>query len=149
MKCRTAFNDGLLAGFFGVFLSYKVNARRFGTAPGIISLSPLPLADRRDWRYSRGKWPLPGNPDRSLWPRHTSIKLFWPQPIAPWTAGSYGVHSWLCFDEYTFSSKRYDTQLKFLLEILRRGVSNPYLSTLVSVENQRDIEPPSTIQMKR
>ena len=29
------------------------------------------------------------NPDRNWWHRHTSVKLFffWPQPMAPWTAG--------------------------------------------------------------
>ena len=34
------------------------------TAPGIISLSPLTLADRRD---TRGKWPLARNPDVKWW----------------------------------------------------------------------------------
>ena len=54
------------------------------TAPRIISLSPLSLAT-----YSRGKWPLVRNPDRSWWHRHTSLKLFWPQP--PWFHGQQGT----------------------------------------------------------
>ena len=40
----------------------------------------LIIIDRRDWRDTRGKWPLVRNPD-------TSLKLFWPQPMAPWSAG--------------------------------------------------------------
>jgi hypothetical protein len=51
----------------------------------IITLS---LADRRDWRDTRGKWPLARNPVRSWWHCHTSLKLFWPQPMDPWTTGS-------------------------------------------------------------
>ena len=31
--------------------------------------------DRRD---TRGKWPLVMNPGRSLWHRHSSLKIFWP-----------------------------------------------------------------------
>ena len=54
------------------------------TVPSIISLSPLSLADRRDtW----GKWPLARNPDRSWWHHHTTLKLVWPQPMAPWITG--------------------------------------------------------------
>ena len=47
---------------------------------GIISLSPLSLADRCDWSDTRGKWPLARNPDRS-------VKLFWPQAMTPWRSG--------------------------------------------------------------
>ena len=55
--------------------------------PGDLCTVPiLIIIDRRDWRDTRGKWPLARNPDRSWWPRHTSLKLFWPQPMAPWTA---------------------------------------------------------------
>ena len=50
----------------------------------IITLS---LTDRHDWRDTQGKWPLARNPDRSWWHRHTSLKLFWPQPMASWTTG--------------------------------------------------------------
>ena len=42
----------------------------------------LIISDSRD---TRGKWPLYRNPDGSWWHRHTSLKLFWPQPMAPWT----------------------------------------------------------------
>ena len=49
-------------------------------------MSHLSLADRRDWSDFRGNWPLARNQDRSWWHPHTGIKLFWPQPIAPWTA---------------------------------------------------------------
>ena len=52
----------------------------------IISLSPLSIADRRDWRYTRGKWPLVRNPDWSWWHWYI-VKLSWPQPMAPWTTG--------------------------------------------------------------
>ena len=55
------------------------------TVPGIISLSPLSLADKRNWCDTRGKWPLARNPDRSWWHSHTSLKLFWPYPMAPLT----------------------------------------------------------------
>ena len=54
------------------------------TAPGSISLSPLPLADRRDWCDTRGKWPFARNPDRSGWHRHNNIKFLWPQPKEGW-----------------------------------------------------------------
>ena len=42
-------------------------------APGIISLSPLSLADRRDWCYSQGKWYLSRNTDSNWLHRRTSI----------------------------------------------------------------------------
>ena len=54
------------------------------TAPGTISLSPLSLAERRD---TRGKWPLAKNQNNSWWHRHTSLKLFWSQPMTPWKTG--------------------------------------------------------------
>ena len=56
------------------------------TAPGI-TLLPLSLADRRDWCDTRGKWPLARNPDKSWWHRNTSLKLSWPQPVAPCKTG--------------------------------------------------------------
>ena len=43
---------------------------------------PYLIRTRRD---IRGKWPLARNQDRSCWHRHTSLKLFWPQSVAPWT----------------------------------------------------------------
>ena len=52
---------------------------------GIITLI---ISDRRDLRDTRDKWPLARNRDRSWWHRHNSLKLFWPQPMAPWTTGS-------------------------------------------------------------
>ena len=45
------------------------------TAPRMISLSPLSLADTQNWRDTRGKWPLARNPDRSWWHHHTRLKL--------------------------------------------------------------------------
>ena len=45
----------------------------------------LIISDQHDWRDTRDKWPLAGNPDRSWWHRHTSLKLLCPQPMAPWT----------------------------------------------------------------
>ena len=44
------------------------------TAPGIISLSPLLLADRCVWHDTRSKWPLSRNLDRSWWHHHTGWK---------------------------------------------------------------------------
>ena len=61
-------------------------------APDIISLSYLSLADRRDWRDYQGKWSLARNQDRSWWHRHISLKVFWPQPMAPWTAWPNDQH---------------------------------------------------------
>ena len=55
------------------------------TAPGIISLFPLSLVDRHDWRDTRGKWSLARNPDRSL------KFFFWPQPMATWITDQQGV----------------------------------------------------------
>ena len=55
------------------------------TAPGIILLSPLIISDQCDWCDTRGKWHFARNSDRSCWHCHTSVKLFWPQPMAPWT----------------------------------------------------------------
>ena len=46
------------------------------TVSGIISLSPISLSDRLEWRDTQGKWPLARNPDRSWWHRRTCIKLF-------------------------------------------------------------------------
>ena len=60
------------------------------TAPGIIS-SPLSLADRHDWRDSRGKWPLARNPDRGWCHHHTSLKLF---GLSPWLHGQQVFIKW-------------------------------------------------------
>ena len=54
------------------------------TVPGILSISPLLLAKILDLPDTRGKWPSTRNPDRSWWHRYTTLKLFWPQPMAPW-----------------------------------------------------------------
>ena len=69
-------------GFLGFSSAVRQMPGDLCTAPRIISLSPLSLATD-----TRGKWPLARNPYRSFWHRHTSWKFFWPQPIAPWTAG--------------------------------------------------------------
>ena len=59
------------------------------TAPSTILLSLISLVNKRVWSDTRGKCPLARNPDRSWWHRHVSLKLFWPQPMAPWTTGWY------------------------------------------------------------
>ena len=64
------------------------------------SIITLIISDRRD---TRDKWPLARNPDRSWWNTHTSLKLFWLQPMAPWTAGkkdSLGDHYLLSLVEF-------------------------------------------------
>ena len=72
--------------FSGVFLSCKANARRSVYSPQDYLIIILIFSDRRDRCDTRGKWPLGRNPDRSWWHRHTSLNLFWPQPMAPWAA---------------------------------------------------------------
>ena len=64
----------------------------------ITPLSPLSLANRHDWRDTRGKWPLARNTDRSWWHRHISLKFFWLQPMAPCTQKNY--FSFLNFDNH-------------------------------------------------
>ena len=64
--------------FSGIFLSWMAEQ-----PPGSFFITLI----NSDWRDTRGKWPLFRNPDRSWWHRHTSLKLFWPQPMAPWTTG--------------------------------------------------------------
>ena len=80
--------------FSGVFLSCKANAGRSVHSPQDHFIISLIISDRRDWRDTRGKWSLARNPDRSWWYHHTSLKLFWPQPMAPWTAGSIVKFVW-------------------------------------------------------
>ena len=85
---RTALSsDGHLAEIFRVFLSRKVNAKKSVHSPQDHFIITLIISDRRDWRDTRGKWPLARNPDRSWWHRHTSLKIFWPQRMAPCTTG--------------------------------------------------------------
>ena len=38
--------------------------------------------------YTRGKWPLGRNLDRSWWHSDTSLMVSWPQPMSPWTAAT-------------------------------------------------------------
>ena len=71
--------------FSGVFLGCKANARRSVPSPQDHFIITLAISDQRNWRHTRGKWPLARNPDRSWWHRHTNWKFFWPQPMAPWT----------------------------------------------------------------
>ena len=71
-------------GFLGFFSAVRQMSGDLYTAPSIISLSSLSLAtDVTD--ATLGAWPLARNPDRSWWPCHTNVKLFWPQPTAPCT----------------------------------------------------------------
>ena len=69
------------------------------TAPRSITLS---LADRRHWHDTRGRWPLARNPDRSWWHRHINLKLFSPQPIAPWTWNQYYLQLQIEFAKLKF-----------------------------------------------
>ena len=91
MTGRTAFIDGLLAE---VFLGYKANARTSVHNPRYHPTITLPLADRRDWRDTRAKWPLARNSDKSLCQRHTSSKLFGRSPSSPFLTAvrSYRPH---------------------------------------------------------
>ena len=72
-------------GFLGGFLGCKANARRSVHSYQDHFIITLIISDRRDWRDTRGKWPLARNPDRSWWHRHTNWTFFWPQPMVPWT----------------------------------------------------------------
>ena len=86
MTGRTASSsDELLAE---VFLSCKANARSVHSPPyrliiTLINSEQCGICDT--W----GKWPLARNLDRSWWHRHTSLKIFWPQPLAPWTTDTH------------------------------------------------------------
>ena len=83
-------SDGLLAELSGVFLSCKANTRRSVHSPQDHFIITLIISDRHDWRDTWGKW--------SLWHRHNSLKLFWLQPMAPWTAGHMiSISEWLIF----------------------------------------------------
>ena len=64
------------------FPDCKANARRSVLSPQDHFIIILIISDRRN---TRGKWPLARNPDRSWWHCHTSLRLFWPQPMTPWT----------------------------------------------------------------
>ena len=66
--------------------SLQANSRRSVQSPPDHFIITLIISDRRDWRDTRGKWPLGRNPDRSWWHSHTNWKFFWSQPMAPWTA---------------------------------------------------------------
>jgi hypothetical protein len=69
--------------FSNVFLNRKALARRSVHSPRDHFIIILIISDRPDWLKTRGKWPLARNPERSWWHRHTSLKLFWPQPMPP------------------------------------------------------------------
>ena len=71
MTGRTVFL--LLAEVFRFFFFSSAVRQMSGdlcTDPGIISLSIISLADRRDWRDTQSKWSLAWNPDRSWWRRY-------------------------------------------------------------------------------
>ena len=98
------------------------------TSPGIMLLSP----DRRNWRDTRGKWPLARNPGRKR-----CLKLFWPQPMVQRTAGLkilYGQMSTLLHlkNNYKLYSKPY---------VKARGKRyNLFLAQMVSWEWSAHIE---------
>ena len=77
---RTAFIDRLLAEVFRDFLSCEANASRSVHSPQYHLTITLSFADRRDWRDTRGKYPV-----RSWWHLHISLKLSWPQSMGPRT----------------------------------------------------------------
>ena len=88
MTGRTALSsDGLLAGVFRGFPQPYGKCQERRAQPRDSFIIIIFISDRRDWRDTRGKWPLAGNPDRIWWHRHTSLKLFCPQPITPWITG--------------------------------------------------------------
>ena len=55
------------------------------TAPGSFHYHPYHYGPTRLTCHS-GKWTLARNPDKNWWHRHI-LKLFWSQPMAPWTTG--------------------------------------------------------------
>ena len=94
MTGRTApSSDGLLAEVFWGFPQLLANARRSVHSPQDHFIITLLTSDRRDWRDTRGKWPLARNPDRSCRHGHTSVMLFWPQLMAPWTPKKIDITS--------------------------------------------------------
>ena len=62
----------------------EVNTSRPIYNPGIISLSPLSLSDRRDWRDTLFKWSLARNLSKSLWHHHINFNRFC---RSPWLHG--------------------------------------------------------------
>ena len=54
----------------------KANIRRSVHSPQDRFIITLIISDRRDWRDTRGKWPLVRNPGRSWWHRHKSFIPF-------------------------------------------------------------------------
>ena len=83
--------------FLGDSLSRNVNARRSVHSPQDNFIITLIIRDRRDWRDTEDKWPLISNADRSWWNPHTSLKVLWPQPMAPWTTGINQIR-WILFN---------------------------------------------------
>ena len=79
------------------------------TAPVSSHYHPLVLADRRDWRDTRGNWPLALNPYRSWWHRHTTLKFF--SGRNPWLYGQQ-VPS-------LFKLTSYDISLKISISSIR------------------------------
>ena len=61
--------------FSNVFLSCKAKIRNSVHSPGIISLSPLSLANRRDWSDTRVKWSLAKAEGPNWWHLYNSLNL--------------------------------------------------------------------------
>ena len=88
--------------FSGVLFGCKANARRSVHSPQDHFIITLIISD---WCDTRGKWPLARNPNRSWWHRHTSPKLFWPQPLAPWTTGPSPFLTYYAILQTSFGGK--------------------------------------------
>ena len=73
MTGRTVFIDCLLAG---VFLSRKVNARRYMHSSQRHLIITLIISWQTWMKWHSGQGPLAMNPDRCLWHSHTSVKIF-------------------------------------------------------------------------
>ena len=79
-------SDGLLAEVSGVLLCSKSNARRSVHSLRDHFIITLIISGRGHWRDTRGKGPL--------WHRHTGLKPFWLQPMAPWTIDIRKLSAW-------------------------------------------------------
>ena len=78
-----------------VFLGCKANARRSVRSHQDHFIITLIISDRRDWRDTRGKWPLARNPCKSWWHRHTNLKTKQSQCVHYWvfTQNNYIYYS--------------------------------------------------------
>ena len=85
-----------------------------------VSLSSILLADKHDWRDTRGKYQLVRNPDRNWWHRPISLKLFLPYP---WHRGQRAVINWIVL---TLSQLFYYTCIKQQIELIVCQMTKQY-----------------------